>query len=231
MSKRRKYGNKEEEGRRRGHWWTIWRRSSDWECPNRDRDVRTPMVEMWWNGFERTMEQNSKRCAVASTLSWRWQETQTSCWPLQLLQVIKYVITSCVFAQCNIAISRRSSNLIYPYYPVCSNVAAFRIISKGSVRFTRAAEWKTCVTRPEPSSTEPRSEATGPGKTCATAMLSRWPAIRCTSTKDRPKFRCDKSPGTAWAEKHSKTEQSHMIFWLLSKSNITNSDIQNMSKW
>ena len=43
-------------------------------CLNRDCDVRTPMVEMWWNGFERTMEQNSKRCAVASTLSWCWQE-------------------------------------------------------------------------------------------------------------------------------------------------------------
>ena len=138
---------------------------------------------------------------------------------------LSHVITSCAFAQCNIAISRRSSNLIYPYYPVCSNVAAFRIISKGSVRFTRAAEWKTCVTRPEPSSTEPRSEATGPGKTCATAMLSRWPAIRCTSTKDRPKFRCDRSPGTA-CRKQLKT----MIFWLLSNSNISNSHIQNMSK-
>lgn len=53
---------------------------------------------------------------------------------------LSHVITSCAFAQCDIAMSRRSSK--YPkYILVCSNIfAAFRIISKGSVRFTRAAE-------------------------------------------------------------------------------------------
>lgn len=137
-----------------------------------------------------------------------------------------HVITSCAFAQCNIAISRRSSNLIYPYYPVCSNVfAAFRIISKGSVRFTRAAEWKTCVTRPEPSSTELRCEATGPGKTCD---LPPEP-MACHPLhlhKGPPEIPLRQISGNSLSTETSKT----MIFWLLSNSNISNSHIQNISK-